>query len=59
MVMKKASGSDSRLRQGARKSFCTLLTSRKKAIAGAPKLLIAGVFGFVGDLHAGGNAYRW
>jgi hypothetical protein len=35
-----------------------LTTSRKKAIPGAPKLLIAGAFWFAGDLHTGGNAYR-
>jgi hypothetical protein len=28
-------------------------TSRKKAIPGAPKLLIAGAFWFASDLHAG------
>jgi hypothetical protein len=30
MVMKKASGGDSPLRQGARKSFWTLLISRRR-----------------------------
>jgi hypothetical protein len=35
------------------------LTSREKAIPGALKWLIPGAFRFTGDLHAGGNAYRW
>jgi hypothetical protein len=33
--------------------------TREKAILGAPKWLIPGAFWFVGDLHAGGNAYGW
>jgi hypothetical protein len=36
-----------------------VFTSRKKAIPGAPKLFIPGAFWFAGDLHVGGNAYRW
>jgi hypothetical protein len=35
------------------------LTSREKAIPDALKWLIPGAFRFTGDLHAGGNAYRW
>jgi hypothetical protein len=35
------------------------ITSREKAIPGAPKWLIPQAFWFVGDLHAGGNAYHW
>jgi hypothetical protein len=35
------------------------ITSREKAIPGAPKWLILGAFWFASDLPAGGNAYRW
>jgi hypothetical protein len=39
--------------------FFSIITSREKAIPGAPKWLIPGAFWFASDLHAGGNAYRW
>jgi hypothetical protein len=35
------------------------VTSREKAIPGAPKWLIPSEFWFASDLFADGNAYRW
>jgi hypothetical protein len=32
-----------------------VITSREKLVPGAHKMIIPGEFGFVGDLHAGGN----